>query len=422
MDKIQSLKGMIDLIANRSDPEDFAESIFRTENALKNIFINFGYSEIRTPALEDADLFKRSVGDSSDIVNKELYSFLDKNEKKITLRPENTASVIRSVIEKKIDGNTHKFWYLGPMWRYERPQKGRYRQFNQAGIEIIGYPEGVAELEIISMICSINNALNIKKSVIKINHLGNKITKAKYCNALLEYLKPFSSQLDELDQKRLEKNPLRVLESQNQNTQKILKDAPIIKDFLSDESIKMLKMLKNTFSKDCKIEIDYSLVRGLDYYTGLVFEAISDELGAQDAYLGGGRYDNLSEQLGGKNLPCIGMAIGIERLSLLSNVDVEDKTLISFIILSSNFEEKAYKIAHNLRTINSKIVVDVQLSEGSLKSKLRKASKSNAKFAIIMGEEEIQTNSIIIKPLIEKNSEQTVMDINEISSFFKDIT
>jgi len=422
LDKIQSLKGMIDLIANRSDPEDFAESIFRTEDALKNIFINFGYSEIRTPALEDADLFKRSVGDSSDIVNKELYSFLDKNEKKITLRPENTASVIRSVIEKKIDGNTHKFWYLGPMWRYERPQKGRYRQFNQAGIEIIGYPEGVAELEIISMICSINNALNIKKSVIKINHLGNKITKAKYCNALLEYLKPFSSQLDELDQKRLEKNPLRVLESQNQNTQKILKDAPIIKDFLSDESIKMLKMLKNTFSKDCKIEIDYSLVRGLDYYTGLVFEAISDELGAQDAYLGGGRYDNLSEQLGGKNLPCIGMAIGIERLSLLSNVDVEDKTLISFIILSSNFEEKAYKIAHNLRTINSKIVVDVQLSEGSLKSKLRKASKSNAKFAIIMGEEEIQTNSIIIKPLIEKNSEQTVMDINEISSFFKDIT
>ena len=422
MDKIQSLKGMIDLIANRSDPEDFAESIFRTENALKNIFINFGYSEIRTPALEDADLFKRSVGDSSDIVNKELYSFLDKNEKKITLRPENTASVIRSVIEKKIDGNTHKFWYLGPMWRYERPQKGRYRQFNQAGIEIIGYPEGVAELEIISMICSINNALNIKKSVIKINHLGNKITKAKYCNALLEYLKPFSSQLDELDQKRLEKNPLRVLESQNQNTQMILKDAPIIKDFLSDESIKMLKMLKNTFSKDCKIEIDYSLVRGLDYYTGLVFEAISDELGAQDAYLGGGRYDNLSEQLGGKNLPCIGMAIGIERLSLLSNVDVEDKTLISFIILSSNFEEKAYKIAHNLRTINSKIVVDVQLSEGSLKSKLRKASKSNAKFAIIMGEEEIKTNSIIIKPLIEKNSEQKVMDINEISSFFKDIT
>ena len=158
MDKIQSLKGMIDLIGNKSDSKDFAESIFTTEEVLKNIFTNYGYSEIRTPALEDADLFKRSVGDSSDIVNKELYSFLDKNEKSITLRPEGTASVIRSVIEKKIDGNTHKFWYLGPMWRYERPQKGRYRQFNQAGVEILGYPEGVAELEIISLILSINTA------------------------------------------------------------------------------------------------------------------------------------------------------------------------------------------------------------------------------------------------------------------------
>ena len=422
MDKIQSLKGMIDLIANRSNSEDFAVSIFRTEDALKSIFINFGYSEIRTPALEDADLFKRSVGDSSDIVNKELYSFLDKNEKNITLRPENTASVIRSVIEKKIDVNTHKFWYLGPMWRYERPQKGRYRQFNQAGIEIFGYPEGAAELEIISMICAINNTLCIKKSVIKINHLGNKSTKTKYCNALLEYLKPFSSQLDQLDQNRLEKNPLRILDSQNQKTKKILKGAPSIKDFLSDETIKMLQMLKDTFSKDCKIEIDYGLVRGLDYYTGLVFEAISDELGSQDAYLGGGRYDDLSEQLGGKNLPCIGMAIGIERLALLSNADVEDKTLISFIILSSNFEAKAYKIAHDLRTINPEIIIDVQLSEGSLKSKLRKASKNNSKYAIIMGEEEIQTNTIIIKPLIEENSKQTVMDINEMSSFFKDIT
>ena len=422
MDKIQSLKGMIDLIANRSDPDDFAESIFRTEDALKNIFVNFGYSEIRTPTLEDADLFKRSVGDSSDIVNKELYSFLDKNEKNITLRPENTAGVIRSVIEKKIDVNTHKFWYLGPMWRYERPQKGRYRQFNQAGIEIIGHPEGVAELEIISMICSINNALNIKNSVIKINHLGNQGTKTNYCNALLEYLKPFSSQLDQLDQSRLEKNPLRILDSQNQNTQKILEDAPTIKDFLSDESLKMLQMLKDTFSKDCKIEIDYGLVRGLDYYTGLVFEAISDELGSQDSYLGGGRYDDLSEQLGGKKLPCIGMAIGIERLALLANKNSDDKTLISFIILSSNFEEKAYKIAHNLRIINPKIVIDVQLSDGSLKSKLRKASKNKAKYAMIMGEEEIKTSKIILKPLVEENSEQIVMSVDEMSSFVKDIS
>ena len=422
MDKIQSLKGMIDLIGNKSDSKDFAESIFTTEEVLKNIFTNYGYSEIRTPALEDADLFKRSVGDSSDIVNKELYSFLDKNEKSITLRPEGTASVIRSVIEKKIDGNTHKFWYLGPMWRYERPQKGRYRQFNQAGVEILGYPEGVAELEIISLILSINTILNIEKSLIKINHLGNKDTKAKYCNALLEYLKPFVSQLDQLDQSRLKKNPLRILDSQNEKTKEILIDAPIIKDFLCNKSLKMLEMLEETFSKDCKIEIDFQMVRGLDYYTGIVFEAISDELGSQDSYLGGGRYDDLSEQLGGKKLPCIGMAIGIERLALLANKNSDDKTLISFIILSSNFEEKAYKIAHNLRIINPKIVIDVQLSDGSLKSKLRKASKNNAKYAMIMGEEEIKTSKIILKPLVEENSEQIVMSVDEMSSFVKDIS
>ena len=181
-------------------------------------------------------------------------------------------------------------------------------------------------------------------------------------------------------------------------------------------------MLEETFSKDCKIEIDFQMVRGLDYYTGIVFEAISDELGSQDSYLGGGRYDDLSEQLGGKKLPCIGMAIGIERLALLANKNSDDKTLISFIILSSNFEEKAYKIAHNLRIINPKIVIDVQLSDGSLKSKLRKASKNKAKYAMIMGEEEIKTSKIILKPLVEENSEQIVMSVDEMSSFVKDIS
>ena len=174
MEKIHSLTGMMDLIGNKAQKEDIANKIFYTEEVLKSIFENYSISEIRTPALENSSLFKRSVGDNSDIVNKELYSFLDKNEKSITLRPEATASVIRSVIEKKIDNETHKFWYLGPMWRYERPQKGRYRQFSQAGIEILGYPEGLAELEMISIVCAINKALGIEKPLLKINHLGSK--------------------------------------------------------------------------------------------------------------------------------------------------------------------------------------------------------------------------------------------------------
>ena len=421
MEKIQSLTGMMDLIENKANKADTANGIFYTEHILKDIFETYSISEIRTPALEDSSLFKRSVGDTSDIVNKELYSFMDKNDKSITLRPEGTASVIRSVIEKKIDNESNKFWYLGPMWRYERPQKGRYRQFSQAGVEILGYTEGIAELEIVSIICSINKALGIENSILKINHLGDKESKEKYCNALKNFLMPLSSKLDEKDIQRLNTNPLRVLDSKSSETQEILKDAPKINDFLTDQSLDLLNLVKNTFSEECNIEIDHTLVRGLDYYTGFVFEAVSSDLGAQDAYLGGGRYDDLCKQLGGKDLPAIGMAIGIERLSLLTKTYKKNRTLISFIIISSNLESKAYKIAHNLRSINSSIDIDVQLSDGSLKSKLRRANKDNASYAFIIGEDELKSENIIVKSLNDENSEQIIMNISEIENFIQNI-
>ena len=422
MEKIHSLTGMMDLIGHKTDKTEIADKIFFTEKILRNIFQNYSLSEIRTPALEDEGLFKRSVGDSSDIVNKELYSFLDKNDKSIVLRPEGTASVIRSMIEKKIDNDTHKLWYLGPMWRYERPQKGRFRQFYQAGVEILGYEEGLAELEIMSLICAINKGLDIKNSVIKINHLGNKDCKKNYCKELINYLKPMSANLDKKDLDRLNNNPLRILDSKNPETQNILKDAPVIADYLPKESKDLLDLIKETFSNDCNIKIDYKLVRGLDYYTGFVFEAISEELGAQDAYLGGGRYDDLCSQLGGKRLPAIGMAIGIERLASLANNHEINKTLISFIILSSKIEQKTYKIAHNLRLLNSKINLDIQLSDGSLKSKLRRANKDNASYALIIGEEELKSNTVIVKPLLDKNSEQSTMNLNELDDFIKSLT
>ncbi len=421
MEKIHSLTGMMDLIGNKAQKEDIANKIFYTEEVLKNIFENYSISEIRTPALENSSLFKRSVGDNSDIVNKELYSFLDKNEKSITLRPEATASVIRSVIEKKIDNETHKFWYLGPMWRYERPQKGRYRQFSQAGIEILGYPEGLAELEMISIVCAINKALGIEKPLLKINHLGNKESKQNYCESLKNFLEPLSLELDKKDLERLNKNPLRILDSKNPETQEILKDGPKIDAYLSDEAINILNLVKNTFSDDCNIEIDHNLVRGLDYYTGFVFEAVSEDLGAQNAYLGGGRYDELSKQLGGKDLPAIGMAIGIERLAALAKTYRKNKTSLSFIIISSKIEPKAYKIAHKLRSLNNSINIDVQLSEGSLKSKLRRANKDNASYALIIGEDEIKSESIIVKSLLDENSEQLVMDFKDLENFIKKI-
>ena len=421
MEKIQSLTGMMDLIENKANKADTANGIFYTEHILKDIFETYSISEIRTPALEDSSLFKRSVGDTSDIVNKELYSFMDKNDKSITLRPEGTASVIRSIIEKKIDNESNKFWYLGPMWRYERPQKGRYRQFSQAGVEILGYSEGIAELEIVSIICSINKALGIENSILKINHLGDKESKEKYCNALKNFLMPLSSKLDEKDIQRLNTNPLRVLDSKSSETQEILKDAPKINDFLTDQSLDLLNLVKNTFSEECNIKIDHTLVRGLDYYTGFVFEAVSSDLGAQDAYLGGGRYDDLCKQLGGKDLPAIGMAIGIERLSLLTKTYKKNRTLISFIIISSNLESKAYKIAHNLRSINSSVDIDVQLSDGSLKSKLRRANKDNASYAFIIGEDELKSENIIVKSLNDENSEQVIMNISDIENFIQNI-
>ena len=421
MDKINSLTGMMDLLAGKTSKEELANKIFYTEKVLQEIFDNFKISQIRTPSLEHTNLFERSVGNSSDIVNKELYTFFDKNDRSISLRPEGTASVIRSLIEKKLDGDFHKLWYLGPMWRYERPQKGRYRQFNQAGVEILGYKEGMAEFEMISMVCSINHRLRIEKPTIKINHLGDNETKKNFCDALIEYLKPIKSQLDEKDLSRLEKNPLRVLDSKSPQTIELLKDGPKISEFLKESSLKIMDLIVDTFSDECEIQIDHNLVRGLDYYTGFVFEAISSNLGAQDAYLGGGRYDNLCKQLGGKDLPAIGMAIGIERLSLLSNVLEESKTSISLIIISSNIEPKAYKIAHNLRSLNNNINVDVQLSDGSLKSKLRRANKDNSSYAIIIGEEELGSDSVIVKSLFDDDSEQTIMKMNDFNNFIKNL-
>ena len=421
MNIINSLTGMIDLIDNSSNKEEIANKIFFTEKILKKTFENFHFCEIRTPALEDTDLFKRSVGDTSDIVNKELYSFQDKNKKSITLRPEGTASVIRSIIEKKLDGDPQKLWYLGPMWRYERPQKGRYRQFNQAGVEILGYEEGMSELELISMVCCINKEFKIESPVIKINHLGSNETKNNFCKALVKYLSPMKESLNEKDLSRLSKNPLRILDTKDSKIQSILKKGPQISDYLSEESLNMLKLIKKTFSNDCEIIIDHNLVRGLDYYSGFVFEAISPNLGAQDAYLGGGRYDNLCKQLGGKDLPAIGMAIGIERLALISNIFKNDKTLVSFIIISSNLEQKAYKIAHDIRTMNSEIEINVQLSDGSLKSKLRRANKDQSSYAIIVGDEELQTDTVILKSLSDKEFKQKTLDLKDLKQFITNL-
>ena len=414
MTKINSLRGMPDLYS------DDLISWTPVENNLENIFKSYSLKELRTPILEYTDLFKRSVGDTSDIVNKEIYAFNDRNDQSISLRPEGTAGVIRSIIEKKLDQQQSKIWYMGPMFRYERPQKGRYRQFHQAGIELLGYEEGPADFEMISIVSSIINELKITDVKLKINHLGDNESKAKFSRSLVKFLDPYKKELDTKDQIRLEKNPLRILDTKDTNLQKILQEGPSIKEFISDSANELLLELQTTFSNSCKLEIDYNLVRGLDYYTGLVFEASSEDLGAQDAFIGGGRYDNLSSMLGGKNLPAIGLAIGLERLISISSPNKADEKKVIFITSTSNIAPLAFKIANQLRSLNSSVALDMDLTDSSLKAKLRRANKTNASHALILGDKEIDSKNIIIKSLMD-DTEQVSVSIEECLDFYNKI-
>ncbi|MDC0091781.1 histidine--tRNA ligase [Gammaproteobacteria bacterium] len=398
---IQSLRGMPDLF-----PEDLKKWHI-LESTLATLFNSLGIKEIRTPLLESTELFNRSVGNSSDIVNKELYSFLDRNDKSISLRPEGSASVIRAIIQKKQEHEKHKLWYQGPMFRYERPQKGRFRQFHQVGVEYLGYEEGLAEYELLSMLIQLIGQLGIKSYKIKINHLGDQDTKENFSNALKLFLEPHLDVLHEKDVARLHSNPLRILDSKEESTQALLLKAPKFQDFLSSESLTYLTQIEEHFADQCEMVIDSSLVRGLDYYTGIVFEIISDDLGAQDSFSGGGRYDGLSNELGGKKMHAIGFAIGLERIiDLMSMELVPLLQKVALIIMGEQDQQKTYKIAHVLREANPNVILDAFLSESSLKAHLKRANKHQHDFAIIVGEEEREVDSYLWKDLSPEGSQE----------------
>ena len=412
---IQSLRGMPDFFPNDLQKWHLLESV------LSQVFHAYSTEEIRTPLLESTELFSRSVGNSSDIVNKELYSFLDKNKKSISLRPEGSASVIRAIIQKKQEHEKHKLWYQGPMFRYERPQKGRFRQFHQVGVEYLGFEEGLSEYELISMVIKINEQLGISKYTLKINHLGDAEAKENFCTALKSYLEPHAPLLHEKDIARLESNPLRVLDSKEDATQLLLKNAPKFEDFISEKSKIFLQDLVKYYSDQCDVCVDSKLVRGLDYYTGLVFEVISEELGAQDAFLGGGRYDHLSSELGGKSMPAIGFAVGLERIiELMTAENLDVKTKVALIIVGEQDNQKTYKIAHELREANLDITLDAFLSNSSLKSQLRRANKSHCNFAIIIGSDERSSGQFTWKNLSE-HGDQKLLSFEELLEAYKNL-
>ncbi len=399
MTKAKSIRGMHDLIG-----EDFL-SQKEIIKLFESVAHNFNFKPIETPIMEFNEVFSRTLGLSSDVVMKEMYTFIDRSNDQLTLRPEGTAGIARAIISNGLTQNLPlKYFYYGPMFRYERPQKGRFRQFNQAGVELLGFEEGSSDLEIISIVCDIFIELELEDAVLRINHLGDKDTKEKFLSELLRYLKSYKGNLNENDKEKLNKNPLRLLDSKDVDLKEFLDKGPKIIDFLSPEQLNLLDKIQSIFGKYVEIELDSSLVRGLDYYTGLVFEAVSSKLGAQDSFLGGGRYDDLSKDLGGKEMPAIGFAIGLERLNLIKkHKNIKSNKVISFVTTSSKMNALAFKIAQLLRS-----------------HKLRKASKLGAKFVFIMGEEEFESDTITVKSF-DEDGYQVNMSFDEILDFYKDI-
>jgi len=385
---IKALRGMKDIIDSK---------FLKIFDTARDVAENYGFSYIETPILEETILFKRSVGESSDIVNKEMYQFIDKGGNDVCLRPEGTAGVVRSFIEHKFDKQqtSKRFWYFGPMFRYERPQKGRLREFHQFGIESFGVESIYEDINIIAMASDIFDRLNIAYTL-KINSLGCSTCMPKYREKLVEFLENNKENLCEDCQRRINQNPIRTLDCKNSSCQAILKDAPKITDNLCETCERDFETLKKGLENlDIKYEVDKNLVRGLDYYTKTTFEFVSNEIGAQSAIAGGGRYDRLIEFLGGKSTPGVGFAIGIERIMDLVQVDNKREG----IYMGALIEEAISFIQKHAKKARKDQKVFVEPNIKSLKAHLKAADKGNFKHAFIVGEDELKKGDFFIKEL-----------------------
>ena len=387
---------------------------------IEELMDKFNYDYIKTPLFESSELFHRGVGDSTDIVTKETYDFVDRGNRNMTLRPEGTAGVIRSFIENKMSSDANvpkKFWYFGPMYRYERPQSGRYREFQQFGIEALGSNDPMLDAEVISVATTLFNMLGLKGIKVNINTLGDNESRELYRNALLEYLKPFVNDLCDDCKKRYEKNPLRILDCKVDGDSEILKNVPKTTSYLNESSKEHFdKVLKYLDSLGIEYNIDTSIVRGLDYYTHTVFEieASVEGFGSQNVMCGGGRYDNLVKTLGGPDTPGVGFAIGIERLLTaleFENISLTGDEAIDCYIMPMGEEQKEFSIAlvNSLRILGIKS--DIDYLNRSVKSNFKQAERLNAKFAIIVGEEELEKNYLTVRNMNTKEEEQVANEM-----------
>ncbi len=402
-----------------------ASSTFRyLESVVQGIVASYGYSEIRLPLLEHTELFKRSIGEVTDIVEKEMYTFLDRNGESLTLRPEATAGMVRAGMTNGLLHNQkQKLWTSGPMFRYEKPQQGRYRQFYQFDVEAIGYEGPDIDAELIIMSARMWQQLGISKIKLEINSLGTPEARASYRDALIEYFTGVKNQLDEDSIRRLEQNPLRILDSKNPGMQAIVEAAPVMLDYLDEESATHFSGLRALLdAAGVTYTVNPRLVRGLDYYSRTVFEWVTDVLGSQGAVCSGGRYDGLVQKLGGRETAAIGWAMGIERFVALyeacgGEAPASDAD-VYIASLGSGTLERAFGLAEELRDTISGIKVEMNLGGGSFKSQMKRADKSGAEFALILGEQELTDGCIGVKPM-RSTDEQINVALEELAATLK---
>lgn len=399
LNAMQSLRGMNDILPGETPVWQHLEA------TLAELLAGYGYQEIRFPLLESTELFQRSIGEVTDIVEKEMYSFIDRNGDSVTLRPEGTAGCVRACTQHGLLRNqVQRLWYRGPMFRHERPQKGRLRQFHQVGAEVFGLPGPDIDAEMLAMTERLWRRLGIREQLeLQLNSLGSGASRAAYRAALVAYLERYRSELDDDSQRRLDTNPLRILDSKVARTREILGDAPVLADYLDAES-------RDHFAGLCllleaagiRYSVNNRLVRGLDYYGKTVFEWVSDRLGAQATACAGGRYDGLVEQLGGEPTSAIGFGIGLERLVLLlaaAGVAPGTDPLDAYFVVAGAVGVRALQIAEQLRDAVPQLRLQSHCGGGSLKSQMKRADRSGAAFALILGEDEVASERITLKYL-----------------------
>lgn len=421
MARIKAIRGMNDILPDQTPVWLYFE------DTVRSVLNSYGYQQIRMPIVEQTDLFKRSIGEVTDIVEKEMYTFEDRNGDSLTLRPEGTAGCVRAGEEHGLLYNqTQRLWYVGPMFRHERPQKGRYRQFNQIGVETFGMTGPDIDAEVILLSARLWKELGILDELeLQINTLASNEARAEYKSALVEYLQQHFDKLDSDSQRRLETNPLRVLDSKSPETQEVLKNAPSLMDHIDEESkVHFEELLARLDKAGVNYVVNPTLVRGLDYYCKTVFEWVTTSLGAQGTVCAGGRYDGLVEQLGGRATPAVGFAMGVERLVLLLetlNAIPESVTQTLDVYITSMGDAASHvamTLSEQLRDQASDLRVQLHCGGGSFKSQMKKAGNSGAKFAIILGDQEVEQQMAAVKNLQE--GEQMTVAFSELAQYFKE--